>query len=120
MTTGGPDCIQADLPTSSLLQLETRPVCRGNRCLSTGWGTPERVCQFSLVPYKESSKSSNSPESPGSSHLERPTMVPSSPKQALGVPWRISSHLNLIQSPVELDLPGLIPKLAVWPTFGKS
>ena len=84
----GPVCIQADLPTSSLFQLETRPISRGNGCLSTGLGTPERVCQSFLVPYRESSESSDDPESPGdpgSSHMERPAMVPSSPEHALGV-----------------------------------
>ena len=40
------------------------------------------------MPYRESSESSDDPESPGdpgSSHMERPAMVPSSPEHALGV-----------------------------------
>ena len=86
---GGPIRIQTDLPTSPLFQLKTRPVGGGNGRISTGLWTPERVCQPPLVPYRESSESSDgseSPDSPVSSGLERPAMVPSSPEHALGVP----------------------------------
>ena len=81
-------CVQADLPTVTLLQLEIRSIGGGNGCFSTGLGTPERVCQPFLVPHRESSElsdDSESPGNPGSSNLERSAMVPSSPEHALGV-----------------------------------
>ena len=85
---GGSVCIQTDLLATSLFQLETRSTGRGNGCLSTEPGSPDRVCQPPLVPYRESSESSDGSESPGSPSgcsLERPAMVSGSLEHALGV-----------------------------------
>ena len=61
---GGPVCIQADPPAAMLLQLETRSPSRNDRCLSAGLVSPSRVCQPTLVPYGESSESSDGARSP--------------------------------------------------------
>ena len=119
----GPVCIQADLPTFSLFQLETRPISRGNGCLSTALGTPERVCQSSLVPIGRVLNQVM---------IQKAQVILVAPIWK-GQPWypvllnmlwefprRIPPHPNLIQSPVELDLPRLIPQLAVSPISGKS
>ena len=74
--------------------METGPNGRGNGCLSAELGSPKEVRQPSLVPYRESSESSDgseSPGSPGGSNLEGSAMVSSSPRYALGGPPTDSS-----------------------------
>ena len=46
----GPVCIQTNQPVPSLLQLEARSICRGNRCLPAGLDKGERLCQPPMEP----------------------------------------------------------------------
>ena len=88
-TRSGLVCIQTDSPTAPLLQLETRPASRSNGCFSAGLETQDWVCQPTLVPYGESSESSDgtgSPDRPSGSSVEGSTLVPSPSKSIVEVP----------------------------------
>ena len=81
--------IQTDSPTTPLLQLETRPASRSNGCFSAGLETQNWVCQPTLVPYGETSESSDgtgSPDYPSGSSVEGSTLVPSPFESIVGVP----------------------------------
>ena len=81
--------IQTDSLIAPLLQLETRPASRSNGCFSAGLETQDWVCQPTLVPYEESSESSDgtgSPNHPSGSSVEGLTLVPSPSESIVGVP----------------------------------
>ena len=76
-------CIEGDNPTPEILLLETRSQKPGNRCFSTGLGSPEGVCLPTIFPdrpctTKGAEGSSNS--ATHNTYLANPTMVPFSPK----------------------------------------
>ena len=88
-TKSGLVCIQTDSPIASLLQLETRPASRSNGCFLAGLETQDWVCQLTLVPYGESSESSDetgNPDRPSGSSVEGSTLVPSPSESIVGVP----------------------------------
>jgi len=89
----GPVRVQANSPTTTLLQLETRPTGRGSRCLSAELEPAEGLCQPSMVPGgtgTEQGEDTGSSIGPDSSSLERPVLVSSSSGNAEGPPP--SSH----------------------------
>ena len=56
------------LPATSLLQLETRPPSRRNRCLHPGMGGAKGICEPSLEPDRESSDKDRGPEGRPGTH----------------------------------------------------
>ena len=86
---GGPVCISPVPPIEPLLQLETGSTGRGNECLSTGLGPSEGLCEPPMVPNwegPEPSEDSTGSGDTGSSRLEGTTLVPSSPRNVMGLP----------------------------------
>ena len=84
-----PICITTDQTTDSVLQLETRPRGRGNRCLHTELGTSEGLCQPSLVSdlsLSEQSKEGRSQTGDSDASVAVPAMVPSTTWNAGGSP----------------------------------
>ena len=83
-----PVCEQAIITTSSVRELETRPSGSGHRCLHTGLKLPSReiVCEPTLGSYRQSpvthSHARSSGAGAGSTSLEGPSMVSSTPSNA--------------------------------------
>ena len=72
-------CIQTNTPTTSILQLEARPLSLSNGCLSSGAVREGLLRKSSLGSNVESPVRSQPPTSRcdnSSSSVERPTMVP--------------------------------------------
>ena len=91
---GGPVCLSVDSPASSLHQLETRPGCRGNRCLHSGLELFQGLCQPILVSsagHACQDKASKGPSSPCGSGMEDSAMVPSGSGAVDRIPSAASS-----------------------------
>ena len=120
---GGPVCISPIPPIEPLLQLETGSTGRGNECLSTGLGPSEGLCEPPMVPNwegPEPSEDSTGSGDTGSSRLEGTTLVPSSPRNVMGLPSTTPSTTRPVQMTsltVALDFQ---PQLATWPISGES
>ena len=87
-------CITSDKSTSSLLQLETRPRSRGNRCLHAELGSLLGVCQLTVVPDTSlpcQSEKTSSKDSTSNTLLENPIMVPTNSGTPGGLPSEDSS-----------------------------
>ena len=72
-------CLTADTPVATLLQLETRPFSRSNRCTGTRLERLSGLCQHPLVPVAEHScqdQGARSPSPSDSPSMENPAMVP--------------------------------------------
>ena len=75
---GGPVCILPVHTTTSLLQLETRPISRGDGCAHPAMGEVQGLCEPPMVPDRESPVTSavtTSPSNLGGSGMEGPALV---------------------------------------------
>ena len=71
-------CFPVNKSASTLLQLETRSKCRGDRCLHTGLESVSRICKSSVVSVAGHPFQNKAPEGTGSagcSHMGDPTLV---------------------------------------------
>ena len=84
-----PIYISANESTATILQLETRPSGRSNRCIPPGLDKSKELCQS---PLESNRKGSSQGETTGgksdtnSSCMEITTMVPPAPKPIAGLP----------------------------------
>ena len=81
-TRSGPICVSTDQSVPPLLQLATRSLCRGNRCVSPGLDGSERVWEPSMeFDPKSANKSAGSKSRcyTGGSGMEDSTLVSTSP-----------------------------------------
>ena len=81
-------CFQTHQSVPTLLQLATRSICRGHRCLYAGLVSSEGVCQSPVepgTPGAEPGTNSGGRHSPGNSLMEGPALVYSSPINAGGL-----------------------------------
>ena len=78
LTGGGPICCDSSVQsTLKVLQLETRPTSRGNRCLQSEVESPEGVCKSPMVPGRQNPQNNYS----CGASLEGTALVPSSAGQ---------------------------------------
>ena len=85
----GPVCNSHVHPTPTFLQLETRFISRGSRCLQSTMVSVKRLCKPSLVPNRQGLLTNKEPSGPRnicSSTMEGPTMVPSTAGNAVRLP----------------------------------
>ena len=86
---GGPICISANESTASVLQLETRPSGRSNRCIPPGLEKSKGFCQPSLEPSGKGpgqGKTTGSKSDTSGSHMDISTMVPPASEPTTGPP----------------------------------
>ena len=86
--------------TPSFLQLETRPISGGNRCLQSAVGSVKGLRKPSMVPDCQGPLTNKDPSGAGntcSSSLEGPTMVSSTA-------GNVVSTTNLLSEPVSVDV----------------
>ena len=121
-TTSGSICISPIHPTTSLLQLETRPIGRGNGCIQPDMGNIQRLCKPSMVLSRQSSVSS------AAKHAQVILVAP----VWKGQPWypvllemlydypqQLPRTLSLFQQTSDASRIDLVPQLAVWPISGR-
>ena len=90
----GPVCITPDEAASPLLQLETRPKSRSNRCLHAELGNLLGICQSSMVPdtsLPDQGEKTGSEDSANNAIVENPVMVSTSFGTFGGLPPQDSS-----------------------------
>ena len=120
---GRPVRLTADSPIATILQLETRPTGGSSRCISTGLGPVEGVCQSSVVlsgTCVEQGEITRGSTGPSGSSMERPVLVSRSSWNAEGFspPPVIIAGANAEggqQRTVQFTL-----QLAVWPVSGRN
>ena len=110
-----------DLPATSLLQLETRPIGRSDRRLSLGLEFGERLRQPSLEPYRESIDEGGI--SGGRANIVSPNLALSAMISQVVELAGVSSSENRTR-PTDSESVGgpaeLISHLAVWPISGNT
>ena len=102
-TGSGHVCNSPVHPTPSFLQLETRPISGGNRCLQSAVGSVKGLCKPSMVPDCQGPLTNKDPSGPGntcSSSMEGPTMVPSTAGNVVRLPPTTTS----LCEPVSVDV----------------
>ena len=108
--------IQADIPDSSILQLETRPGSSGNRCLPPGLDFKKGLCKSTVGATGQDAvicPSSGSSNYSSCTCLEVPAMVPSSP----GDYPRLILDKQIVCSQYPQEF---LPQLAVWHISGRD
>ena len=108
-TASGSICISPIHPTISLLQLETRPIGRGNECIQPEMGNIQRLCEPSMVLSRQSSVSSAATASPGNTggpSVEGPAVVSCSVGNAVRLSTATSSHIEPIPTDIRCQSDG--------------
>ena len=121
-TTGsGPVCIEANIPTTSILQLETRSPSQSYGCSTPGLGNNQGICQLTMGTGGSSASPGTNTESSNSicgTCVEGIAMVCRSPAYA-----NRSFLVNPLHAPDQhqgLAPPEFLPQLAVWHISGRS
>ena len=123
---GGPVCISPVHTTTSLLQLETRPISRGDGCVHPAMGEVQRLCEPPMVPDRESpvaSAATTSPSNLSGSGMDSRQGQPWYPillEMLYDYPQQLPRTLNLFQRTSNVNQMDLLPQLAVWPVSGKN
>ena len=116
-------CITHVHLASTLLQLETRSISRGNRCLQPAMRTAESSCELSLVPNLQGSHTSEEPSGSDNSHsssMDGLTLVPYSAGMLYDYPRQLPCSPSLFQQVSDMKLMDLLPQPAIWPISGRS
>ena len=106
---GEPVCISPVHTTTSLLQLETRPNSRGDRCVHPAMGEVQRLCKPPMVPDRKSpvaSAATTSPSNLSGSGMEGPALVSNSAGNAVRLSTTTSSHTEPVSADIQCESNG--------------
>ena len=114
-------CNPTDLPTTALLQLETRSTSRSDGCLPPGMEPSQGLCQLPMELSRESTvEGGGTRPDPSGANMAIPN--PNYPK-LLGLLVANPMFTNPqeeVMVEVAAQLPALTPPLAVWPISGNT
>ena len=115
-------CLTTDTPITMLLQLETGPNSRGDRCVCTQLEGVSWICEPTMVPIVDNSlktMEARSASSADSHSLEDSTMVPTGSGDVDKFPATSAQDRRLLDLSIGVGVchasgPG-VPQLATWP-----
>ena len=122
---GGPFCISPVHATTSLLQLETRPISRGDGCIHPAMGEVQRLCEPPMMPDRESlvtGAATTSSSNLSGSGMEGPALVSNPAGNAVRLSTTASSHTEPVSADIQCESngsPAPTGRLAcLWEKFG--